>query len=47
VADDDFLFLQVVLQDDHLPMLVQSAGERDAILGIVWLSATEQTELMK
>jgi hypothetical protein len=36
-----------VLQDDHLPMLVQNANDRDAILGIVWLSMTEQAELTK
>lgn len=41
------LCLQIVLQDDHLAMLVQNTNERDAILGVVWLSATEQVELTK
>jgi hypothetical protein len=28
-------------------MLVQNINERDEILGVVWLSTTEQTELIK
>lgn len=36
---------QIVLQDDHLPMFVQSTSERDAVLGVVWLSASEQADL--
>jgi hypothetical protein len=28
-------------------MLVQNMNERDDILGVVWLSATEQAELTK
>ncbi|KIM91089.1 hypothetical protein PILCRDRAFT_811606 [Piloderma croceum F 1598] len=41
------LFEEIVLQDDHLPMLVQNINERDEILGVVWLSASEQAELIK
>ena len=28
-------------------MLVQNDAERDAVLGVVWLSSAEQAELMK
>ena len=38
---------QIILQDDHLPMLVQNTAERDAVLTVVWLSSAEQAELVK
>lgn len=28
-------------------MLVENVNERDAILGVIWLTATEQAELTK
>jgi hypothetical protein len=38
---------QIVLQDDHIPMYAESASDRDAILDVLWLNASERDELSR
>ncbi|KAH7931199.1 exocyst complex subunit Sec15-like protein [Leucogyrophana mollusca] len=40
-------FDNIILQDDHLAMQVTKDKERDSVLDVVWLSPTEQEELLK
>ena len=42
----NYLPLKIVLKDDHLPMHVEKASERDAILDLVWLSSSESSEIV-
>jgi hypothetical protein len=40
------LSLEIVLQDDHVPMRAETANDRDAVLEVVWLGNSEQTEIV-
>jgi hypothetical protein len=41
------LLLKIVLQDDHLPMLVETNSEVDTVLDIVWVSEAEKKEIVQ
>ncbi|KAA1466700.1 exocyst complex component sec15 subunit [Dentipellis sp. KUC8613] len=40
-------FMEIILQDDHIAMHVDSAAEKEGVLKVVWLNKAEQEELAK
>jgi hypothetical protein len=46
MSNTDLLPLKIVQKDDHLPMHVEKASERDAVLDLVWLSSSESSEIV-
>lgn len=38
-------FLQIVSQDDHVPMQVEEETDLDTVLDVVWLDGAEKEEI--
>jgi hypothetical protein len=38
---------KIVLQDAHLPMLIEAADEVHTVIDVVWISETEKNEILQ
>ena len=46
IVHSSFL-LQIVSQDDHVPMQVEDEKDLDMVLDVVWLDGAEKDEIMQ